>query len=53
MLKRHSFLYFMYDQTSLRFTFRCKMGSHVTPFRPEEHGLSADFRLTNFTKLKG
>jgi hypothetical protein len=22
-------------------------------FKPEEHGLSKDFRLTNFTKLKG
>lgn len=23
------------------------------PFRPEEHGLSSDFILTNFTKMKG
>ena len=24
-----------------------------TEFVPEEHGLGADFRLTNFSKLKG
>lgn len=25
----------------------------MRPFRPEEHGLSSDFVLTNFTKMKG
>jgi len=29
------------------------MAALVKRFRPEEHGLSVDFRLTNFTKLKG
>lgn len=25
----------------------------VPPFNPQDHGLSEDFRLINFTKLKG
>jgi len=25
----------------------------MTPFNPVEHGLSSDFILTNFTKMKG
>ncbi len=25
----------------------------LAPFKPEDHGLSSDFVLTNFTKMKG
>jgi hypothetical protein len=27
--------------------------SKVKGFKPEDHGLRSDFRLTDFTKLKG
>jgi len=40
----------------IHFYKRCKMTEDYRTrkqFDPVEHGLSADFRLTNFTQLKG
>jgi hypothetical protein len=54
MILRHSFRLFFKKGTN-KYAFSLDNGQppNLPPFKPEDHGISPDFIMTNFTKMKG
>lgn len=54
MIRRHSFK-LLSNKRMNTYAFSLDNGQppNIPPFKPEDHGLSSDFIMTNFTKMKG